>query len=171
MTDFVMTITDARFRLGQAVMKVGQYSAYGRVCGFAIGEDSKLCYVVEHKAQVAGAFKHIYGDSVLCLANDPYDEQGVGVDDLTPKEPPRPGGSAVTPEPSKPIDEPAPAPGIPMYAIGKPIDNSYIQSSRVQASQARGYTGDACSDCGNFTLTRNGTCLKCDTCGATSGCS
>ncbi|WP_395665669.1 vitamin B12-dependent ribonucleotide reductase [Methylocella sp.] len=40
-------------------------------------------------------------------------------------------------------------------------------------SQARmkGYTGEACGECGNFTLVRNGTCLKCDTCGATTGCS
>jgi ribonucleoside-diphosphate reductase alpha chain len=40
-------------------------------------------------------------------------------------------------------------------------------------SQARlqGFTGEACGECGNFTLVRNGTCLKCDTCGATTGCS
>lgn len=38
-------------------------------------------------------------------------------------------------------------------------------------ARLKGYTGDACSDCGNFTLVRNGTCLKCDTCGSTSGCS
>ena len=35
----------------------------------------------------------------------------------------------------------------------------------------KGYTGEACTECGNFTLVRNGTCLKCDTCGGTSGCS
>ena len=35
----------------------------------------------------------------------------------------------------------------------------------------RGYQGDACGECGNFTLVRNGTCLKCDTCGGTTGCS
>ena len=35
----------------------------------------------------------------------------------------------------------------------------------------KGYTGEACSECNNFTLVRNGTCLKCDTCGATTGCS
>ncbi|MAR79336.1 MAG: ribonucleoside-diphosphate reductase, adenosylcobalamin-dependent [Rhodospirillaceae bacterium] len=42
-----------------------------------------------------------------------------------------------------------------------------------KAIQARmkGYEGDSCGECGNFTLVRNGTCLKCDTCGATSGCS
>jgi len=34
-----------------------------------------------------------------------------------------------------------------------------------------GYEGDACPECSSFTLVRNGTCLKCDTCGATTGCS
>jgi ribonucleoside-diphosphate reductase alpha chain len=42
---------------------------------------------------------------------------------------------------------------------------------RIRIAQAQGYEGDACSECGNFTLVRNGTCLKCATCGATSGCS
>jgi ribonucleoside-diphosphate reductase alpha chain len=42
-----------------------------------------------------------------------------------------------------------------------------------QAAEARmkGYEGDACGGCGNFTLVRNGTCMKCNTCGSTSGCS
>ena len=35
----------------------------------------------------------------------------------------------------------------------------------------KGYEGDSCSECGKFTLVRNGTCLECDTCSATSGCS
>lgn len=42
---------------------------------------------------------------------------------------------------------------------------------RMHEARMKGYEGDACDDCGNFTLVRNGTCLKCDTCGATSGCS
>ena len=44
---------------------------------------------------------------------------------------------------------------------------------RMQIAEARlkGYEGDACGSCGAFTLVRNGTCLKCVSCGATSGCS
>ncbi|NBO18124.1 MAG: vitamin B12-dependent ribonucleotide reductase [Proteobacteria bacterium] len=42
---------------------------------------------------------------------------------------------------------------------------------RVREAKAKGYEGDACTECGNFTLVRNGTCMKCDTCGSTSGCS
>jgi ribonucleoside-diphosphate reductase alpha chain len=43
--------------------------------------------------------------------------------------------------------------------------------SAVHMARTKGYQGDACSECGNFTLLRNGTCMKCDTCGSTSGCS
>ncbi|MDP2618857.1 MAG: vitamin B12-dependent ribonucleotide reductase [Hyphomicrobiales bacterium] len=42
---------------------------------------------------------------------------------------------------------------------------------RLAEARAKGYEGEACSECGNFTMVRNGTCLKCDTCGGTSGCS
>ena len=41
----------------------------------------------------------------------------------------------------------------------------------VRDARMKGYVGDPCGECGNFTLVRNGTCLKCDTCGTTSGCS
>jgi ribonucleoside-diphosphate reductase alpha chain len=41
----------------------------------------------------------------------------------------------------------------------------------VREAKMKGYEGDACGECGNFTLVRNGTCMKCVTCGATSGCS
>ena len=43
--------------------------------------------------------------------------------------------------------------------------------SQVLEARAKGYEGDACGECGNFTLVRNGTCMKCVTCGSTSGCS
>ena len=43
--------------------------------------------------------------------------------------------------------------------------------SAVHVARMKGYEGDACGECGNFTLLRNGTCMKCDTCGTTSGCS
>jgi ribonucleoside-diphosphate reductase alpha chain len=46
-----------------------------------------------------------------------------------------------------------------------------VQAQRVAEARLKGYEGDACGACGNFTLLRNGTCMKCDTCGGTSGCS
>jgi ribonucleoside-diphosphate reductase alpha chain len=45
-----------------------------------------------------------------------------------------------------------------------------VMDRRAQA-RIQGYEGDPCGECGNFTLVRNGTCLKCNTCGGTSGCS
>jgi hypothetical protein len=30
------------------------------------------------------------------------------------------------------------------------------------------YEGETCGECGNFSLVRNGTCMKCDTCGSTT---
>jgi ribonucleoside-diphosphate reductase alpha chain len=44
-------------------------------------------------------------------------------------------------------------------------------SERRAEAKARGYEGEACGECQNFTLVRNGTCMKCDTCGSTTGCS
>ena len=44
-------------------------------------------------------------------------------------------------------------------------------SVSVQQARLQGYEGDACTACQSFTLVRNGSCLKCQSCGATSGCS
>ncbi len=38
-------------------------------------------------------------------------------------------------------------------------------------ARLRGYEGDPCSNCNQLTLVRNGTCLKCVSCGSTTGCS
>ncbi len=45
------------------------------------------------------------------------------------------------------------------------------QHAAINAAKAKGYTGNACSECGQLTMVRNGSCEKCDSCGATSGCS
>ena len=45
------------------------------------------------------------------------------------------------------------------------------RTQSVSAARIKGYEGDNCPECGNFTLVRNGTCLKCVTCGGTTGCS
>jgi ribonucleoside-diphosphate reductase alpha chain len=75
-------------------------------------------------------------------------------------------------------DEPAAAGAVP------PVDQipaSRVSSNGVRGGDAthakirearlKGYTGEACSECGSFTMVRNGTCLKCENCGSTSGCS
>ncbi|MBS1722032.1 MAG: vitamin B12-dependent ribonucleotide reductase [Armatimonadetes bacterium] len=45
------------------------------------------------------------------------------------------------------------------------------QGEAVRIARLKGYEGDPCTACGAFTLVRNGVCLKCNTCGETSGCS
>ena len=44
-------------------------------------------------------------------------------------------------------------------------------ADKVRQARMKGYEGDPCSECGQLTLVRSGTCCKCDNCGATSGCS
>ena len=51
------------------------------------------------------------------------------------------------------------------------VETVDIHMERVREARMKGYEGDSCPECGNFTLLRNGTCLKCDTCGGTTGCS
>jgi ribonucleoside-diphosphate reductase alpha chain len=46
-----------------------------------------------------------------------------------------------------------------------------MEINRRTEARMKGYEGDSCNECGNYTMVRNGTCLKCDTCGSTSGCS
>jgi ribonucleoside-diphosphate reductase alpha chain len=55
-------------------------------------------------------------------------------------------------------------------AWAEPETVARVADKRAEA-RMKGYTGESCSECNNFTLVRNGTCLKCDTCGATTGCS
>jgi ribonucleoside-diphosphate reductase alpha chain len=51
------------------------------------------------------------------------------------------------------------------------IAKDNLELDRAAEAKIKGYEGESCRECGNFTLLRNGTCLKCDTCGGTSGCS
>jgi ribonucleoside-diphosphate reductase alpha chain len=48
---------------------------------------------------------------------------------------------------------------------------STLLGEKMRVAKLQGYEGDPCKACGAFTLVRNGVCLKCDSCGETSGCS
>ncbi len=50
------------------------------------------------------------------------------------------------------------------------VGKAPVLDARTKA-RMQGYEGEACGECGNFTLVRNGTCMKCNTCGSTTGCS
>jgi ribonucleoside-diphosphate reductase alpha chain len=58
-------------------------------------------------------------------------------------------------------------------AVSDSPETAVLDERLAQARLARlkGYEGDPCPGCANFTLVRSGTCLKCDTCGSTTGCS
>ena len=65
---------------------------------------------------------------------------------------------------------------VPVTATATIESSTSISSGTVSMdartkAKMQGYEGESCGDCGNFTLVRNGTCMKCNTCGATSGCS
>jgi ribonucleoside-diphosphate reductase alpha chain len=56
-------------------------------------------------------------------------------------------------------------------AAAKATEARAVANDRRVKSLMQGYTGNMCTECQNYTMVRNGTCEKCDTCGATSGCS
>ena len=52
-----------------------------------------------------------------------------------------------------------------------PLQEKGAEALARQAARERGFTGDICDDCGSSQMVRNGTCLKCNDCGSTTGCS
>lgn len=61
----------------------------------------------------------------------------------------------------------------PISVTIKPANTATAEKDKslIEEARLKGYTGDICQECGQATMVRNGTCLKCMTCGATSGCS
>jgi ribonucleoside-diphosphate reductase alpha chain len=91
-----------------------------------------------------------------------------------PATPTRPAITAALPSP---LAAPAPIPVMAGVAAPAPAPAPMVRGTAqpvaelVREALAKGYSGDACGTCGQFALVRNGTCLKCDSCGSTSGCS
>ncbi len=71
--------------------------------------------------------------------------------------------------PAMEVDTLSTAPSVASVAAVATADTT-VMNQRFEA-RMKGYEGDPCGECANFTLVRNGTCMKCDTCGSTSGCS
>jgi ribonucleoside-diphosphate reductase alpha chain len=84
-------------------------------------------------------------------------------------------GAALAFHRSEPLEDPEEDPETALVPspAPQPAQKSARADKAEKAALARlkGYEGESCGECGNFTMVRNGTCLKCDTCGATSGCS
>ncbi len=77
-----------------------------------------------------------------------------------------PAATAVVTRVPEPVGAVATAPSSPGTVV-----KGQLVAAKAREAIAKGYSGDACTQCGQFTLVRNGTCLKCDSCGTTSGCS
>ena len=76
------------------------------------------------------------------------------------------GAVALKAEPEQKL---SPTEKLEALAWSAPVKPS-VAEKRAEA-KAQGYEGEACGECQNFTLVRNGTCMKCNTCGSTTGCS
>jgi len=68
-------------------------------------------------------------------------------------------------------DETAPFLGAGLMHGATALATGVVSIDARTKARMQGYEGDPCSECGNYTLVRNGTCMKCNTCGGTSGCS
>ena len=87
----------------------------------------------------------------------------------------RPGhetkASALVVEPPQPLHAPVMHDTVTPKPHAATATATMSKVEAVNAAKAKGYTGNACGDCGQLTMVRNGACEKCDNCGATSGCS
>jgi len=109
----------------------------------------------------------------------PDDLNGPGVDEVGNSRPlvPRSGhidlsSSTKSESPPETMKASAPSPILSVGGAGLQMVGSGTSAGNAASiARMKGYEGDACGECGHMTLVRNGTCLKCLTCGSTTGCS
>ena len=68
-------------------------------------------------------------------------------------------------------DEPSAVVPSAVSRVASALTKLDAAGERIRVARAKGYEGDPCPECGALTLVRSGACAKCDSCGATSGCS
>src|SRR6056297_461289 len=104
-------------------------------------------------------FAHVAPEDILHRKLRPSEEA-----DLAKEVEKKSGGAVSKMKSTKPVTEKSGA------QVVETSDSSDSETDYDRAKQL-GYTGDSCSECGSMTMIRNGTCLKCMTCGSTTGCS
>ena len=72
----------------------------------------------------------------------------------------------VTYTPETPRADPRVTERVPVERVPSKADR---QLAAIGRARQQGYTGDMCPDCGQFTMIRTGTCLRC-LCGWNGGC-
>jgi ribonucleoside-diphosphate reductase alpha chain len=100
------------------------------------------------------AFRRDYEERQADLAEQMEYEEGPSADEVVEASHASPAGALFTDAAAKDA-----------------ADAKALATERRAQALMQGYTGNCCSECQNFTMVRNGTCEKCDTCGSTSGCS
>ncbi len=112
--------------------------------------------LTKHPSGVLCGRKHGHGDHRS--GGDLEPEEHIAWDfTRTFGDPPRPGAPVVW------VDE------APARSAG--LDPTAVHRSARGEARAKGYTGDSCTSCGAMSMVRNGSCLKCVSCGETTGCS
>ncbi len=84
----------------------------------------------------------------------------------------RPGSTPI-PEKPEPIEPEKPEPMRSSFSVStrsSRFSATTTKEDKIRVARQKGYEGDMCHKCFNFTLVRSGACTKCDTCGETSGC-
>jgi ribonucleoside-diphosphate reductase alpha chain len=69
------------------------------------------------------------------------------------------------------VDAPPVIEETPKILVAATTKKPSVRIQAVLEAKAKGYEGDSCTECGAMTMVRNGSCLKCMSCGSTSGCS
>jgi ribonucleoside-diphosphate reductase alpha chain len=128
-----------------------------------------ITYLGRHDlAQVQA--EDLRGDALHSEAKEPKFHREEVVEERIVEQPaPAPRGPA-TPRSGhlRPVPDGARAPGNGSARTGLAPQT---MEEKIRMARLKGYEGDPCSECGQLTLVRSGSCCKCDTCGATSGCS
>ena len=73
-----------------------------------------------------------------------------------------------------PIETKSGSDQFPQVEMGYSSPTERLERSQKELkaeAKIKGYLGEACPECQNFTLVQNGTCKKCESCGSTTGCS
>ncbi|MCV9996969.1 vitamin B12-dependent ribonucleotide reductase [Pararhizobium sp. YC-54] len=135
---------------GAATAAPARAGASGTVTAFAGSAARKLETVTAVSTSEIVAFKRDYEERAAELAEEIAEEHTVDAE----------------PDVTALFSDKAAA-----EAAAAKSDAKKLEAERRIRSIAQGYTGNMCSECQNFTMVRNGTCEKCDTCGSTSGCS
>jgi ribonucleoside-diphosphate reductase alpha chain len=81
------------------------------------------------------------------------------------------GATALKLEPEHKLSPAQALDALPWAKTDTKTEARAVAAEKRAEAKAKGYEGESCGECGNFTLVRNGTCMKCDTCGSTTGCS